>query len=79
MNVNPMQLLQMMKNGMNPQQLVMSFLQQQPSNNPIIQNAVNLAQGGNSSALQMVARNLASQKGINFDQAFSDFQNNLPK
>lgn len=79
MNVNPMQLLQMMKNGMNPQQLVMSFLQQQQGNNPILQNAVNLAQGGNSSALQMIARNLASQKGINFDQAFSDFQNNLLK
>lgn len=79
MNVNPMQLLQMMKNGMNPQQLVMSFLQQQQGNNPILQNAVNLAQGRNSSALQMIARNLASQKGINFDQAFSDFQNNLLK
>lgn len=79
MNVNPMQFLQMMKNGMNPQQLVMSFLQQQQGNNPILQNAVNLAQGGNSSALQMIARNLASQKGINFDQAFSDFQNNLLK
>ena len=79
MNVNPMQFLQMMKNGMNPQQLVMSFLQQQQSSNPILQNAVNLAQSENSSALQMIARNLASQKGINFDQAFSDFQNNLPK
>ena len=79
MNVNPMQLLQMIKNGMNPQQLVMSFLQQPQNNNPILQNAVNLAQGGNSPALQMIARNLASQKGINFDQAFSDFQNNLLK
>lgn len=79
MNVNPMQLLQMIKNGMNPQQLVMSFLQQQQGNNPILQNAVNLAQGGNSSALQMIARNLASQKGVDFDQAFSNFQNNLLK
>ena len=79
MNVNPMQLLQMIKNGMNPQQLVMSFLQQPQNNNPILQNAANLAQGGNSSALQMIARNLASQKGVNFDQAFSDFQNNLLK
>lgn len=78
MNVNPMQLLQMMKNGMNPQQLVMSFLQQQ-GNNPILQNAVNLAQNGNSSALQMIARNLASQKGVDFGQAFSNFQNNLLK
>ena len=79
MNVNPMQLLQMIKNGMNPQQLVMSFLQQPQGNNPILQNAANLAQSGNSSALQMIARNLAFQKGVNFDQAFSDFQNNLLK
>ena len=51
MNVNPMQLLQMIKNGVNPQQLVMSFLQQPQGNNPILQNAANLAKNGNTSAL----------------------------
>jgi hypothetical protein len=34
MNVNPMQLIQMIKNGGNPQQLIMSVLEQQGQNNP---------------------------------------------
>ncbi len=71
MNVNPMQLIQLIKNGNNPQQLLMSICQ----NNPITKNAMNLAQNGNVAALQMVARNLAQQKGIDFDQQFANFQN----
>ena len=51
MNVNPMQLLQLIKNGRNPQQVIMSVLQQQNNNNPILQNAANLAKNGNTSAL----------------------------
>ena len=77
MNVNPMQLIQMIKGGQNPQQLMMNFLQQNNSNNPILQNVSNLAQNGNASALEMIARNLASQRGINFNEAFSNFQNML--
>lgn len=49
MNVNPMQLIQMIKNGHNPQQLLMSILSQ--NNNPILSNAMNLARGGQISAL----------------------------
>lgn len=59
MNVNPIQLLNMIRSGQNPQQIVMNILQ---GNNPIIQNAMNLAQNGNAAALQMIARNLAQQK-----------------
>lgn len=77
MNVNPMQLIQMIKSGQNPQQLIMNLLQQQGNNNPIIQNAVNLAQGGNISGLEMVARNLAAQKGLDYDKEFANFKNSL--
>lgn len=74
MNVNPMQLIQLIKNGNNPQQLIMNILQQQGNNNPILNNAMNLAKNGNISGLQMVARNIAQQKGLNFDQEFSNFK-----
>lgn len=77
MNVNPMQLIQMIKGGINPQQLVMNLLKQQGNNNPILQNAMNLAQGGNQAALENIARNLAEQKGLDFDKQFSNFKNNL--
>ena len=66
MNVNPMQLIQLIRQGNNPQQLVMSILQQN-TNNPILNNASNLAQMGNVSALETLARNLAKQRGLDFD------------
>lgn len=75
MNVNPMQLIQFIKNGQNPQQLVMSILQQQGQNNPILNNALKMAQGGNTSGLELLARNLAAQRGLDFDKQFSNFKN----
>lgn len=74
MNVNPFQLIQMIKSGQNPQQLVMSILQQQSQKNPILNNAMNLAQGGNAQGLEMLARNLAAQKGLDFDTEFANFK-----
>ena len=77
MNVNPIQLIQMIKGGQNPQQLVMNILQQQGQNNPILNNAMNLAQCGNTSALEMLARNLAAQRGLDFDKEFANFKSQL--
>ena len=76
MNINPIQLIQMMKSGQNPQQLLMSILQQN-ANNPILQNAMNLAQNGDTAALEMIARNLAQQRGLNFDEEFAKFKQNF--
>ena len=68
MNINPMQLIQLIKSGQNPQQLVMNILQQKSQTNPILNNAMNLAQNGNQSALENLARNLAEQRGLDFDK-----------
>lgn len=75
MNVNPIQLIQMIKSGKNPQQLVLNILQQQGQNNPIINNAVNMAQQGNTSGLEMLARNLAAQRGLDFDKELANLKN----
>jgi hypothetical protein len=75
MNVNPMQLIQMIKGGNNPQQLLMSILQQQGNNNPILQNAMSMMQGGNTAGLEQLARNLAQQRGLDFDKEFANFKN----
>ena len=77
MNINPMQLLQLIKNGNNPQQLLMNVLKQQGNNNPIIKNATNLAKNGNISALEQIARNLAQQKGLDFDTEFANIKKYL--
>ncbi len=75
MNVNPMQLIQLIKGGQNPQQLVMNILQQKSQSNPILNNAMNLAQNGNAPGLQALARNLAAQRGLDFDKEFANFKN----
>lgn len=75
MNINPMQLIQLIKGGQNPQQLVMNILQQKSQTNPILNNAMNLAQNGNQSALENLARNLAEQRGLDFDKQFGTFKN----
>lgn len=77
MNVNPMQLIQLIKNGQNPQQLLMGILQQQGQNNPILKNAMNMANNGNISGLEMLARNLTAQKGMDFDKEFSNFKQQI--
>ncbi len=75
MNINPMQLVQLIKNGNNPQQLIMNILQQ--NNNPILQNAMNLAQKGDLFNLENIGRNLAQQRGIDFDKEFANFKKNF--
>ena len=75
MNVNPMQLIQMIKGGKNPQQLLMNILQQQGQNNPIINNAINMAQNGNVFGLEVLARNLAAQRGLDFDKELANLKN----
>lgn len=77
MNVNPMQLIQMIKGGQNPQQLVMNILQQQSKNNPVLNNAMSMLQNKNTSGLQMLARNLAAQRGIDFDKEYTNLKNQL--
>ena len=77
MNINPMQIIQLIKNGSNPQQLLMNILSQPGNQNPILNNAMNLAQNGNIAGLEMIARNLAQQRGLDFDAEFSKFKQSL--
>lgn len=75
MQMNPMQIIQMIKNGSNPQQLIMSFLQQQ--NNPMANNLLQMAQNGNTSGIEQIARNICAQKGLDFDKEFNSFKQQL--
>lgn len=75
--VNPMQLISMIKNGQNPQQLIMSILEDQASNNPMGMNLLNLAKGNQTEELEKIARNIAKEKGIDFDKEFSAFKQML--
>lgn len=75
--VNPMQIIQMIKSGSNPQQLLMSILQGNMGNTPMGQNLMTLVQNGDKQGLEKIARNLCQQKGVNFDQEFNAFKQML--
>ena len=74
MNMNPMQLIGMIKQGKNPQQLVMSMLEQNMGNTPLGANMLNLMRSGDSQAIEQIARNICASKGINFDKEFTNFR-----
>ena len=75
-NVNPSILMQMIRSGQNPQQLLMSILSQ--NNSPLSQNLLQLARQGNSQEIEKIVRNLYAQKGgKDFDTDFMAFKKSL--
>ena len=77
MNVNPMQLIQMIKSGQNPQQLVMNILEQQMQNTPMGANLLSLAKQNRSADIEQIARNLCQQSGRDFHKEFNAFKQML--
>lgn len=72
--MNPINLIQMMKGG-NPQQIVMQMMNNpQIANNPMAKNMIEMAKSGNLQGIEEMGRNIAKEKGIDFDKAFSDFK-----
>ena len=64
---NPIQMLQMMgqlQQSNNPQMLMQNMF----GNNPLMQRAMQMAQGKNPAELQQIVRNLAQQRGISPEQ-----------
>lgn len=77
--MNPMNFFQMLKGG-NPQQMVMKMMNNpQMANNPIAQNMLNMAKNGDLQGIEEMGRNIAKERGIDFDKAFNDFKNQFPK
>ena len=75
--MNPIDIFQMMKAG--PQQFIQQMMgNNQIMSNPIVKNAVGMAQNGDLQGVEQMARNLCKEKGIDFDKAFSDFKNQFP-
>lgn len=77
MQVNPMQFIQMIKSGQNPQQLMMNYIQSEMGNTPMGQNLLQLAQSGNTQQIEQIVHNLAAQKGVDFDSEFNAFKQSL--
>ena len=75
-NVDPRILVQMIRSGSNPQQLLMSVLSQ--NNSPLNQNLLQLARQGNSKEIEKIVRNLYAQRGgTDFDKDFEAFKKSM--
>ena len=66
-----MNIIDMIKSGQNPQQLMLSLLAQH--NDPMSANLMRLAQAGQTAEIERIARNLAAAKGLDYDKEFNAF------
>lgn len=64
--INLMQLIQMAKGG-NPQQTIIDALKKQTGNNPVLNNAIEMAENHDAKGLENLARNLCKTNGLNAD------------
>lgn len=72
--VDPMQLISMIKGGQNPEQLMLSVLEGRMGNTPMGQNLINMAKQGQGKQIESFARNLYSSRGLDFDSEFNAFK-----
>ena len=75
--MNFQEIIQFIKSGNNPEQLVLSMLQANAKNNPVMMNILQLAKQGNYKQIEQIARNLAQQRGVDFDKELTNFRKTL--
>lgn len=69
--MNPMQMMSAM---MNP----MGFMMKQFVANPMFRQAQQMAEGKTPEQIKETCKNLCKQRGIDFDQAWAQFQSQFP-
>ena len=62
--------LTMIKQGKNPEQMMMWVLETRMKGTPMGDNLIQLARQGDTREIERIARNLVSQNGMDFDKAF---------
>ena len=71
------QMISMIRQGRNPQQLLLAMMENNMRGTPFGENLINLARQGNTQEIEKIARNLAAQRGIDYDKEFSVFKQSL--
>ena len=72
--VNPLMLIQMIKTGQNPQQLLMSILEGQAGTNPVSANLLDMVKENRKGDIEKFARNYFASNGLDFDTEFNAFK-----
>ena len=77
-NITPIDIIQMIRSGQNPEQIMISLLEDGVAQtNPIAANLVQLARDNRTADIERVARNLCAERGLDFDKEFNNFKSNL--
>ena len=71
---NVLQFVSLIKNNPNPQALVMNELQKRAQENPVLGNIATLVQNGATQGVETNVRNIAKERGIDFDKEFNSFK-----
>lgn len=72
---NPMNFLKGMMGISSPKDMVMKAMGQ--TNNPMINNLVNMAEKGDTKGVEQFARNYMKEQGKDFDKEFANFMKNF--
>lgn len=73
--MNPMQLMQMIQNGVNPNQLVNQLIQR----NPAFRQAAQFMNGKTPQQIQKEVHQMAQQRGVDLNQLSKQLGIKLPK
>lgn len=74
---NPMEIIAAIKNGQNPQQLIISILEGSMGQTPMGKNLLELAKNNQTDAITNIVRNMFDARGIDFDKEFGAFKQML--
>lgn len=74
MNLNPLTLMGLIKNG-NPQQVATQLIQNNFSNDPMAQNLLQMGQRGDVKGLEQFAKQYFNQQGRDFNLEMDKFMN----
>lgn len=75
-NVNPMQLISMLRGG-NPQTIAMQLVKQNFPNDPTMNSLIEMGQKGDVKGVEEFAKQYFGQQGKNFEQEMSNFMQML--
>ena len=76
--MNPMDIIAMIRSGKNPQQVMLSVLERGVAEgNPVMTNLLNLAKQNRTADIEQFARNICAERGIDFDKEFTSFKEGL--
>ena len=73
-NREMVQFINMVKGNSNPQTFVTNMLKERAGQNPVLGNLANLVEAGKTGEVEQVVRNIAKERGIDFDTEFNSFK-----